>query len=124
MPPFVSSPRLNSVQRASGRRIRTLLLTGAGISALVVGQALAGGVSGGKGGRHDLVDRTVVAEMDHLGAHALQDATHDVDRRVVAVEQARGRHETHFVDGAVGGECFVFCGQVGHCVLRWWIKPP
>jgi len=48
MPPFVSSPRVTSVQRASGRRIRTLLLTGAGISALVVGQALAGGVSGGK----------------------------------------------------------------------------
>ena len=27
-------------------------------------------------------------EVDHLGAHALQDAPHDVDRRVVAVEQA------------------------------------
>ena len=47
MPPFVSSPRLNSVQRASGRRMRTMLLTGACITALVVGQARAGGVSGG-----------------------------------------------------------------------------
>ena len=40
-------------------------------------------------GRDDLVDRAVVAEVDHLGALALQDAPHDVDRRVVAVEQAR-----------------------------------
>ena len=41
--------------------------------------------------RDDLVDRAVVAEVDHLGAHALQDAPHDVDRRVVAVEQRSPR---------------------------------
>jgi len=27
--------------------------------------------------------------VDHFGARGLQDAPHDVDRRVVAVEQAR-----------------------------------
>ena len=43
----------------------------------------------------DLLDRAVVAEMDHLAAGRLQDAAHDVDRCVVAVEQARGRHEAH-----------------------------
>ena len=41
------------------------------------------------GGRDDLVDRAVVPEVDHLRALALQDAPHDVDRRVVPVEQAR-----------------------------------
>ncbi len=43
--------------------------------------------------QRDLVDRPVVAEMDHLGALRLQDPAHDVDRRVVAVEQRRrGQH--------------------------------
>ena len=36
----------------------------------------------------DLVHRAVVAEVDDLGAGRLQDAPHDVDGRVVAVEQA------------------------------------
>ena len=47
----------------------------------------------------DLLDRAVVAEVDHLAAGRLQDAAHDVDRRVVAVEQARRRDEAHLVDG-------------------------
>ena len=41
-------------------------------------------------GVDDLADAAVVAEVDHLGALALHDPPHDVDRRVVAVEQARG----------------------------------
>ena len=45
----------------------------------------------------DLVDRAVVPEMDHLAAARLQDAAHDVDRGVVAVEQARRRDEAHLV---------------------------
>jgi hypothetical protein len=49
-----------------------------------------------RGGDH-FVDRAVVAEVDHLGAHALQDAPHDVDGRVVAVEQAGGGDEAHLV---------------------------
>jgi hypothetical protein len=43
---------------------------------------------------HDLLDRAVVAEMDYFAAGRLQDAPHDVDRRVVAVEQAGGSDET------------------------------
>src|SRR5207253_2288619 len=35
----------------------------------------------------DLVDRAVVAEVDDLGAVRLEDAAHDVDRGIVAVEQ-------------------------------------
>jgi hypothetical protein len=61
---------------------------------------------------HHLVDRAVVAEVDHLRARALQDAPHDVDRRVVPVEQARGGDEADLVLRLVdelGG-----VGQVSH----------
>ena len=36
---------------------------------------------------HDLVDAAVVAEVDHLRALRLQDAAHDVDRGVMAIEE-------------------------------------
>ena len=62
----------------------------------------------------DVVDAAVVAEVDDLGSHALQDAPHDVDRRVVAVEQAGGGDESHLVDGPVVGQCLVLGGKVGH----------
>jgi hypothetical protein len=52
-------------------------------------------------GRHDLVDRPVVAEVHHLRALALEDAPHDVDRRVVAVEEARRTDEADGVRGHV-----------------------
>jgi hypothetical protein len=42
---------------------------------------------------HDGLDAAVVAEVDDLRTLALQHAAHDVDGRVVTVEQARGRHE-------------------------------
>ena len=44
------------------------------------------------GGDGHLVHRSVVTEMNHLGALGLQDPPHDVDRCVVPVEQ-RGRSE-------------------------------
>lgn len=37
--------------------------------------------------RCDLFNTAVVTQMNHLGAHALQNAPHDVDGRVVAVKQ-------------------------------------
>ena len=40
-------------------------------------------------GHDDLLDRAVVPEVDDLGARRLEDPAHDVDRRVVSVEQAR-----------------------------------
>src|SRR5206468_10595263 len=67
-----------------------------------------------QGRGHHLVDRAVVAEVDHLGAHAHQDAPHDVDGGVVAVEQRRGGDEAHLVGRAVLGEGSGFGGQVGH----------
>ena len=42
---------------------------------------------------HDLVDRAVVAQVDHLGALRLEDPPHDVDGGVVAVEEAGGRDQ-------------------------------
>ena len=53
------------------------------------------------GGGDDLLDRAVVAEMDHLDPLGLEEAAHDVDGGVVAVEQARGRHEPDGMGGAV-----------------------
>lgn len=64
-----------------------------------------------------------VAQVDHLGPHALQDAAHDVDRRIMAVKQAGRRDKTHFVGGAVIGQSIGIGigigigGQVGHGVV-------
>ena len=66
------------------------------VAALVAAQRDALDVLGDRGG-DDLVDRAVVAQVDDLGALGLQDAAHDVDGRVVAVEQARRGDEAHRV---------------------------
>jgi hypothetical protein len=50
---------------------------------------------------HDLLHAAVVPEVDHLATGRLQDPAHDVDRRIVAVEQARRRDEANLVDGLV-----------------------
>ena len=67
-------------------------------------------------GRDDVLDRAVVAEMDHLAAGRLEDAAHDIDRRVVAVEQARGGDKAHLVGGP-GDRRFFGDGDVVH---RWF----
>ncbi len=55
-------------------------------------------------GIDDFLHRAVVTKMDHLGAGQLQDAAHDVDRRVVTVEQRGGGNETHLVLRLVWGQ--------------------
>ena len=65
---------------------------------------------------HHLVHRAVMAQVDDLGAHALQNAAHDVDGRVVAIKQAGGCDKAHFVLGTVVGQGLVFSGQIGHGV--------
>jgi hypothetical protein len=50
-------------------------------------------------GVDDLLHRAVVAEVDDLGAGSLRDAPEDVDRRVVAVEQAGRGDEADLVLG-------------------------
>src|SRR6185369_1720933 len=69
-----------------------------------------------KRGGHDLVHRAVVAEMDDLGAHAHEDAPHDVDRGVVPVEQRGRGDEAQLVGRAVRGKRLEVSGQVGHGV--------
>jgi hypothetical protein len=66
------------------------------------------------GGIDDLGDRAVVAEVDDLGAVGLKDPAHDVDRRVVAVEQRGGGHEADDVLRGVG---------LGHRASRRWFRP-
>ena len=61
-----------------------------------------------QGRRDHFIDRTVVAQVNDLGTHALQNAAHDVDGGVVAVEQTGGRHKADFVRRTVFGECFEF----------------
>ena len=67
-------------------------------------------------GSHHLVVRAVVAQMDDLGAHALEDAAHDIDGRVVAVKQTGSGDKAHLAFGAVIGQGLEFSGQVGHGV--------
>jgi hypothetical protein len=61
-------------------------------------------------GGDDFVDRAVVAKVNHLCAHALQDAAHDVDGGVVAVKQTGCRDKAHLVFGFVLGERLEFSG--------------
>ena len=55
---------------------------------------------------HDVVDAAVVAEVDNLDALGLYQAAHDVDRRIVAVEQGCRRNEAQRggipLDGGAG----------------------
>ncbi len=60
---------------------------------------------------HDVGHRAVVPEVDHLAALALQDPPHDVDRRVVSVEEGRRGDQTH----GVGGDVQLAHGSSGGC---------
>lgn len=76
------------------------------VAALVAGDRDALHVFRQGSGDH-LVDGTVMSEVHDLDAMRLQDAAHDVDGSIVAVEQRSGRHEAHLVGRPrrrVGGE--------------------
>ena len=49
------------------------------------------------GGLDDVQSTPVVPEMNHLGTGRLQDASEDVDRRIVTVEKGGGRDESDLV---------------------------
>ena len=59
----------------------------------------------------DLVDRSVVAQVDHFGPLGLEQPAHYVDGGVVTVEQAGRRHEPHGVLGPVQRRS---CFRSGH----------
>ena len=70
------------------------------VAALVGADGHGLNVFGHHGGGH-LVDRTVVAEVDDLGPLTLEEPAHDVDGRVVAVEEGGRGHHPHRVHRAV-----------------------
>ncbi len=70
-----------------------------------------------QGGGDDLFDRAVVPKVDYLGAIGHQDASHDVDGGVMAIEQRGGGDEAHLVGRLVFGQ-FLGNRQVGHGVPR------
>src|SRR5262249_41347825 len=64
--------------------------------------------------RHDFVHRPVVAEMDYFRAGSLEYPPYDVDRGVVAVEQARGGDEPQPGTSAGGSARQALNAQIGH----------
>ena len=71
-------------------------------------------------GPHDLVDAAVVPQVDHLGPAVLDHPPHDVDRRVVAVEERRRGHEPQRA-GILGGpdpRILFGCGHGPICKRR------
>src|SRR5690606_2438760 len=82
------------------------------VAALVAGQGDAVGVLLQRGADH-VLDRAVVAEVDDFRALGLDQAAHDVDRGVVAVEQAGGGDEAQRRGGVLlrrGGGGLAGCG--------------
>jgi hypothetical protein len=55
------------------------------------------------GAVHDFLHRTVVPQVNNLGAAALNNAAHDIDSRVVPIKQRGGRDNTNVVFRLVGG---------------------
>ena len=53
-------------------------------------------------GVDDIGDGAVMAQVDDLGARTLQNSAHDVDRRIMAVEQAGGGDKADRIFGCVG----------------------
>ena len=64
------------------------------------------------GGGHHLVHAVVVAQVNHLRAHVLQDAAHDVDGGVVPFRTGSRRDKAHLFR-AVIGQGFVAGGGGG-----------
>ncbi len=59
-------------------------------------------------GGDDFIDRTVVSKVHHFYARGLKQATHDVNRNVVAIVKACRCHKADRVAGLVGGYCHDF----------------
>ena len=49
----------------------------------------------------DLLHRPVMAQVDHLGAGGLDDAAHDIDGSIMAVEKGSGSDDADVVFGLV-----------------------
>ena len=110
--PRIKAPRVIAVGAAFFQQIHHVLEE-LDVAALVGGDRDALGVLLDRG-VDDLLDRAVVAEMDDLGALRLQDAAHDVDGRVMAVEQRRRGDDADRVGELVAlGESLFLCNGHG-----------
>jgi len=58
--------------------------------------------------RHNLFDRTVVAQMDHLCPGSQQHSTNAIDGSIMAVEKTGGSHKTNLFPALVWRDC---CGH-------------
>src|SRR6056297_464789 len=65
-------------------------------------------------GPDDLGDRAVVPEVDDLATLGLNQAAHQIDGRIVPVEQAGGSHETQRCFGSRGGGGGEVLGRLAH----------
>ena len=72
------------------------------------------------GGFHDFLHGAVVSQVDDLGARALQDAAHDIDRGVVPVEQRSCRHDPDFILELVGSN-YLHKGIIWR-KTQWWLQ--
>jgi hypothetical protein len=70
-----------------------------------------------QGSGDDFFDRAVMAQMNYFGTIRHQDAAHDVDRGIMAVEQRSSRDETDFVSRFIFGQILGY-GQVSHVFLN------
>lgn len=94
------------------------------VAALVTGQGDAIGVFLQRGADH-VFDRAIVSEMDHFGALTLNQPAHDVDRGVMAIEQAGCSDEAQrslFAGARTGGQLLV--GGRAHAGSGIWRSEP
>ena len=80
------------IARARLRRVAAVLRID--VAALVGGDRDALYVFS-NGSVDDFINRAIVPQVNDLGTLGLQDATHDIDRGVVAIEEARGADEPY-----------------------------
>src|SRR5690606_6304937 len=77
-----------------------------------------------QGCAHDILYSTVVAQVDDFGALRLDQAAHDIDRCVMAVEQAGGGHEAKRRGVAAGVAVGKLLGDGVHGSIRITAESP
>ena len=66
------------------------------------------------GGANDIVDASVVTEMNNFGTACLDQAPHNIDGRVVTIEQGRGGDEAQWRLSPLPGRLWQIAGYTTH----------
>ena len=53
------------------------------------------------GGAYNIIDATIVTEMNNLGTLRLDQSPHDIDRRIMAIEQRSSGNKTQWRDASL-----------------------